>query len=136
MADIQITTVSNIEGLDELEEAFKDGSKRAVRKFLRGVEMKAAKVLVDSAKSNAPYNTGRLESDIHRQTVQGDGSLTVRVGPSVNTFYGMIQEFGAPEVNVPAQHWLEESAKAVQSEVLEAFHNGLTEGLADMKKGQ
>lgn len=134
MADIDIEIVTDIEGLDELEEAFTTGGKRAVKKFLRRVEMKAANVLVKSAEQFAPYETGQLESDIGRQSVQTDGALTVKVGPSRESFYGMFQEFGAPEANVPALHWLESSAKAVQDEVLTEFYNGLNEGLEDMKK--
>lgn len=134
MADLDITVVTEIEGLDELEEAFTTGNKRAVRKFLQRVEMKAAKILVDSAKEYAPYQTGLLEDSIHRQSVQSDGALTVRVGPGKEGFYGLFQEFGAPEANVPALHWLENSAKAVQDEVLEEYYTGLNEGLADMKK--
>lgn len=136
MADLEISVVTNIEGLDELEEAFTSGAKRAVKKFLRRVEMNAAKILVASAEDAAPKETGNLADDIHRQTVSGDGSLTVRVGPSQEAFYGSFQEFGAPEANVPALHWLENSARAVQDEVLEQFYTGLTEGLNDMKKGK
>lgn len=133
MADIDIEIVTNIEGLDELEEAFTTGSRRAVKKFLRRVEMKAAKVLADSAKQYAPYETGLLEGDIHRQVIESDGALTVRVGPGKDAFYGMFQEFGAPEANVPAQHWLENSARAVQSEVLQEYYEAIKEGLEDMK---
>jgi HK97 gp10 family phage protein len=133
MADIDVSIVTNIEGLDELEEAFTTGSKRAVKKFLRQVEMKAAKVLVDSAKQSAPFETGRLEGEIHRQAVQSDGALTVRVGPSQDAFYGLFQEFGAPEADVPAQHWLENSARAVQDEVLDRYVEAINEGLEDMK---
>jgi HK97 gp10 family phage protein len=134
MADIDIEVVTNIEGLDEMEEAFTAGSRRAVKKFLRKVEMNAAKVLVDSAEQFAPKREGDLADDIHRQTVQSDGALTVRVGPSQQTFWGMFQEFGAPEANVSALHWLENSARAVQNEVLEEYYDGLREGLEDMKK--
>src|SRR5258707_1114396 len=108
MADIDIEIVTNIEGLEELEEAFTGGAKRAIVKFLRGVEMKAAKVLVDSAKQFVPKLTGRSEADIHRQSVVGDGTLTVRVGPGPDSFYEMFQEWGAPDANVPALHWLEQ----------------------------
>jgi HK97 gp10 family phage protein len=132
MADIDIEIVTNIEGLDELEEAFTEGAKRAVKKFLRSVEMKAAKVLVESAKQYAPYWLGDLSNDIHRQTVVGDGTLTVQVGPSRETFYGLIHEFG--DAHLPALHWLENSASAVQDEVLQAFYDALTEGLEDMKR--
>jgi HK97 gp10 family phage protein len=134
MADIDIQVVTDLEGLDELEESFTSGSKRSVKKFLRRVEMKAANVLVESAREYAPYETGRLEEDIGRQSIQSEGALTVRVGPSKDAFYGLFQEFGAPEVNVPALHWLENSARAVQDEVLEEFYEGLREGLEDMKK--
>lgn len=132
MADLDVTIVTNIEGLDELEEAFTNGAKRAVRKFLRGVEFKAAKPLVESAKAFAPYETGNLEMEEHRQTVTSDGALTVRVGPSSRAFYGMFQEFGTE--HVPALHWLENSARAVQDQVLEVYYQALTDGLQDMKK--
>jgi HK97 gp10 family phage protein len=133
MADLDIEIVTNIEGLDELEEAFTQGSRRAVKKFLRKVEMQAAKPLVESAKQYAPYDTGHLESDIHRESQVTEDALTVRVGPGKDTFYGQFQEFGAPEANVPALHWLENSARAVQDEVLEAYYDALNEGLEDMK---
>lgn len=134
MADIDLQIVTDITGLDELEEAFTGGSKRAVRKFLSRVEKKAAKILKDALSAEAPYDTGDLSEDIHIQVIQSDGALTCRVGPSKNTFYGMFQEFGAPEINVPAQHWMELTAKEHQDEVLQAFMDGLTEGLQDMKR--
>ena len=134
MADVEIQIVTEIEGLAELEEAFTSGSKRAVKKFLRRVEMRAAKILQDSASEYAPYAEGDLSEDIRRQTVQSDGALTVRVGPSKQTFWGLFQEIGAPEANVPAEHWLENSARAVQDEVLTEYFAGVDEGLADMKK--
>lgn len=134
MADIEIQIVTDIEGLDELEEAFTNGSKRAVKKFLRRVEMRAAKVLKDALSEEAPYETGALSEDIHTQTVPGDGTLTVRVGPSKETFWGLFQEFGAPEAHVPAQHWMELTAKEHQDEVLDEFMAGVSDGLQDMKK--
>jgi HK97 gp10 family phage protein len=134
MADLDIEVVTEIEGLDELEEAFTEGGKRAVKKYLRRVELKAGKLLKEALSESAPYDTGDLSEDIHSQTVQGDGALTVRVGPSKNTFYGMFQEFGAPEANVPAQHWMELAAKEHQDEVLQEFMDGLSEGLEDMKR--
>ena len=134
MADLDVQLVTNIEGLDELEEAFTEGSRRAVRAFLRKVEMKAAKVLADNAKEYSPFLTGQLEGEIHRETVQGDGTLTVRVGPGKAGFYGMFQEFGAPEAHVPALHWLENSARAAQDEVLDVYMEAVREGLEDMKK--
>lgn len=134
MSDVDIEIVTNIEGLDELEEAFTSGSKRAVKKFLRKVEMDAAKVLVDALSEGAPFLHGDLSEDIHRQTIQGDGTLTVRVGPSEDTFYGLMQELGVPERNIPAQHWAEMAARSVQDEVLEKYYEGLEEGLQAMKK--
>jgi HK97 gp10 family phage protein len=133
--NLDIQVVTNVEGLAELEEAFTQGDKRAVRKFLRRVEQKAAQLLKTFLSDEAPYDTGDLSEDIHSQTIQGDGTLTVRVGPSKDTFYGMFQEFGAPEANVPAQHWMENTAKEHQDEILQEFMNGITEGLQDMKKG-
>lgn len=133
MADIDIEIVTEIEGLDALEEAFTQGSKRTVREFLRGVEMKAAKPLMDNAKAAAPYETGRLEMDVHRQAVTSDGALTVKVGPSKDAFYGLFQEVGIPERNVPALHWLENSAREVQDEVLEIYYQQLGEALERLK---
>lgn len=134
MADIEVTIVTDIEGLDGVEEAFTTGNVRAVKKFLRRVEMQAAKILQDSASENAPYEEGALSERIGRMVTTDENGMTVRVGPSARAFWGLFQEFGAPEANVPALHWLEESAKAVQDEVLEEFYTGLQEGLEDMKK--
>lgn len=128
----EITIITDIEGLDELEEAFTEGSKRAVKKFLRGVEMRAAKVLKTALSAEAPWDTGRLSEDIHTQTRQSGGALVVRIGPSRNTFYGLFQEFGTP--TEPAQHWMELTAREHQDEVLEKYFDALTEGLQDMKK--
>ena len=132
MADLDIEIVTDIEGLDELEEAFTDGAKRAVKKFLRHVEMEASKPIIEEAKQTAPYLTGALANDLHRESVMSDGQLTLRIGPSRETFYGLIQELG--DAHVPALHWLESAAISVQDEVLEKFHDALTEGLEDMKK--
>ena len=134
MADVDIEIVTNIEGLDELEEAFTGGSKRAVRKFLSKVEKKAARILKDALSQEAPYETGQLSEDIHIQTVKSDGALTCRVGPSSDSYYGIFQEFGAPEANVPALHWMELTAKEHQEEVLEAYVEAANNGLEDMKK--
>lgn len=134
MADVDITIVTEIEGLDELEEAFINGSPRAVKKFLRRVEMRAAKVLQDALSENAPYAEGALSEDIHRQVITNDEGMTVRVGPSKETYWGLFQEFGAPEANVPALHWAEEAAKSVQDEVLAEYYAGIDEGLAELKK--
>ena len=132
MADLDIEIVTNIEGLDELEEAFTDGAKRAVKKFLRHVEMEASKPIIEAAEQTAPYLTGALQNDLHRESVVSDGQLTLRIGPSQKTFYGLIQELG--DANVPALHWLENAARSVQDEVLEKYYEALNEGLEDMKK--
>ena len=134
MADLDLQIVTNIEGLEELEEAFTNGNKRAVKKFLARVEKRAAKVLRDALSEEAPYDKGDLSEDIHIQKVMSDGAMTIRVGPSKDTFYGMFQEFGAPEANVPAQHWMENTAKEHQDEVLQEYMDGLQEGLEDMKR--
>jgi HK97 gp10 family phage protein len=134
MADVDLDMVTNIEGLDELEEAFTQGSKRTVKKFLSRVEKRAAKVLKNALSAEAPYDKGDLSEDIHVQVIQSDGALICRVGPSKATFYGMFQEFGAPEANVPAQHWMEDTAKEHQDEVLQEYMEALSDGLKDMKK--
>jgi len=57
-----------------------------------------------------------------------------KTGPFQDTFWGLIQEFGAPEANVPALHWAENAAKEHQDEVLAVYYEALTEGIKDMKK--
>jgi HK97 gp10 family phage protein len=131
-ADFEMVT--GISGLAELEEALTGGSKRAVKKFLLGAEKKAAKKLKDALSEEAPYDKGDLSEDIHISTTTSDGVLTCRVGPSKDTFYGMFQEFGAPEANVPAQHWMENTAVEHQDEVLQTYMECLSESLQDMKK--
>lgn len=131
-ADVEIVT--GISGLAELEEALTGGSKRAIKKFLIGAEKKAAKVLKDALSDEAPYDKGDLSEDIHIQSTTADGVLTVRVGPSKDTFYGMFQEFGAPEANVPAQHWMENTAVEHQDEVLQRYMECVDESLTAMKK--
>jgi HK97 gp10 family phage protein len=135
VADIDISVVTNIEGLDEFEADLIEGGPRAAKKFLRRIGFKAAKILVDAAEQAAPYRTGELEGDIHRQTVtdSAEGTLTVRVGPSKATWYGLVQEIGAPDENIPALHWLENSARSVQNEVLDEYMNATTEALEGMK---
>jgi HK97 gp10 family phage protein len=132
MADIYIETVINLDGLDVVEAILNEGSKKAAKKFLRKVDMKAAKVLLDALKANAPHRTDALELNIKRQTVTTDDAITVRVGPSQNVFYGAMLEWGAPEANVPAEHWAEFAAIGVQDKVLEEFYAALQEGLEDM----
>lgn len=125
--------VMKLEGFEELAEALDAGSKRAVKKFLARVEKKAAKVLKDALSEEAPYDQGDLADDIHITTTTEDGALLCRVGPSKQTFYGMFQEFGAPEANVPAQHWMENTAKEHEDEVAEAYMDALNAGIEDMK---
>ncbi|HZP06778.1 MAG TPA: HK97 gp10 family phage protein [Terracidiphilus sp.] len=133
MADVEIQTVTNIEGLDELEEAFTNGSQHTVKKFLRKVHNDAAQILVTALSENAPYEEGTLSEDIHKNTTTNTDGVLTRVGPSREAYWGLFQEFGAPEANVPALHWAEEGAKSVQDEVLQKHYEGLSEGLEDMK---
>ena len=132
MADVYIEIVTNLDGLDVVEAVLNEGSARAARKFLRKVDMKAAKVLQDAAKAAAPVHSEALELNIGRQTINSPDAVTVRVGPRKNVFWGGMQEWGAPEAHVPALHWLEFAAIGVQDAVLEEFYNALQEGLEDM----
>ena len=133
MADLDIELVTQIEGLDELEAALVTGGPKAAKAFLRRVEKKAAVVLQKSAKEYAPYRDGDLEGDINIQIVTDPGGMTARVGPSRETWYGLVQEIGAPSENVPALHWLEDSARAVETEVLDEYNQALTDSLNEMK---
>jgi hypothetical protein len=42
--------------------------------------------------------------------LRGDGTKLVRIGPSVETFWDLIHEFGSPEENIPSPRWLGRSA--------------------------
>ena len=135
---LDLEMVTNIEGLDELEEAFTEGSKRAVKKFLTRVEKRAAKVLQNALERETPpsIRTGNLEDNIEIQVLKdtSGGALTVKVGPNRDAFYGWIQEIGAPSENIPALHWAENAARGCQDEVLEEYMDGLSDGLEDMKR--
>ena len=133
MADLDMEIVTEIEGLDELEAALLIGGPKAAKAFLRRVEKKAAVVLQNAAKANAPVMDGELEDDINVQIVTDAGGMTARVGPSQQTWYGLVQEIGAPSENVPALHWLEMAARGVQTEVQEEYINAVTESLNEMK---
>ena len=65
MADLDLEIVTDIEGLDELEEAFTDGAKRAVAKFLRHVEMQAPSPL--SKLPSKPRRISRVT--LHRTSI-------------------------------------------------------------------
>jgi len=132
MADINIELVTNLDGLDVLEAVLNEGSPRAAKKYLRRAEMKGTKILVDALETAAPVESGKLETEIGRQTVLTEDALTVRVGPSQNAFYGGMQEWGAPEAGVAATHWAERAARGVESRVLEEFYTALQEGLDSM----
>ena len=125
--------VTEIQGLDELEAALLIGGPKAAKAFLRRVEKRAAVVLQEAAKENAPERDGDLMEDINIQIVIDPGGMTARVGPSQEAWYGLVQEIGAPSENVPALHWLEMAARSVQSEVLEEYFQAVTDSLNEMK---
>ena len=133
MADLDLQIITNIEGLDELERDFINGGPRAVKKFLTRVEKRAAKLLQTALSENAPYLTGDLSEDIHIQVVQAPGALVCRIGPSQDTFYGLMQEFGTV-TGTPALHWMELTAKENQDAVLQEYMDAVTESLQDIKQ--
>lgn len=134
--DIELEVIANIEGLEELEESLTQGSRRAAKKFLQRAHTRAGKILQESAEENAPYQEGDLAGEIYIDTTTNNDGMLTRVGPTKSVFWGLIQEFGAPEANVPALHWLEESAKEVKDEVLAEYMQALDDGLQDMKGGK
>jgi HK97 gp10 family phage protein len=130
MADIEI--IVNIEGLDELERTLTEGGRKSVKRFLRAVEKKAARVLQAAAEENAPVETGVLAESIKiASRISGD-QLTVSVGPSPDAFYGMFQEFGTEFQ--PAQHWLSMSFEDAKEEALDTFIREAAASLEEMAK--
>lgn len=136
MADIGIEITCDIEGLDELEAALLEGAPKMAKKFLRQVHSRAGNLLKESAEGNAPHHTGELAGDIHTQTTTSKDGMLTRVGMSRETFWGLFQEFGAPEANVTGQHWLEQSAVEVQDQVLDEYIQAVDDGLSEMKGGK
>lgn len=134
MADEVVTTTVTVEGLDELEESLIAGGPRVAKAFLRKVQSKVARILRQHLSDEAPYESGELSEDIHIQNVLTDGALTTHIGPSKRTFWGYIQEFGAPEANVPAQHWAEMTAIRHEEETRDNYIKVMTESLQEMKK--
>lgn len=130
--DPKIVTV-HVEGLAELEESLLAGGPRVAKTFLRRVQLKVGRPLKVHLSEEAPYESGALSEDIHMMTITTDGAMTLRIGPSKRTFWGMIQEFGAAEANVPAQHWAELTAVRYQDETLENYFKALEESLKEIK---
>lgn len=135
MADRDMEIVPNITGLAEFEKAMLEGSPRMAKKFMARVHREAAALLVESAEDNAPYQEGYLASEIHYSTTTDKEGMLTRVGPGKEVFWGLIQEVGASEANVPALHWLQRSAELVEKEVLAVYLQAIQNGLDELTKG-
>lgn len=133
---MSIEVFTEIEGLDELEDALVNGAPRMAKKFLGRVHKKAGEILVESASEKAPYQEGDLAGEIYANTTTNKDGMYTRVGPTKQVFWGLIQEIGSAEANVPALHWLEHSAEEVQDQVLDVYVQAIDDGLNEMKGGK
>lgn len=129
-------TVIKIDGLSDLSEMLTHESVRTAKRYLLNVAKPAADVVVRALQSTAPERTGRLESEIDYQSkFSGDGdgtTLTVKIGPSRSTFYGMFEEFGT--IHQPAQHWMARAWATCQDKCLSVFGTEALARLADMEE--
>lgn len=113
----------------------KTQSVRTAKRYLLNVAKPAAEVVIEAMEATAPVETGRLEGQIDYQSKfsgGGDGTtLTVKIGPSRSTFYGMFQEFGT--FDQPAQHWMARAWAACQDKCLSVFGTEALARLSDME---
>jgi len=131
MTDVEIIT--NISGLDELEDALNAGGKKAAQRFLRSIERKAAKVVLNAMEETVPVVTGALRDSLAIRSTTGQDGLTVMVGPTKDENYiGRFTEFGT--VKQPAQHWMDEAFQSSKEESLTVLIEEATKSLEEMKE--
>ena len=123
MADVEIIT--NIDGLDALEETLTVGGKKAAVRFLRSIERRAAKLIQTEAEQTAPYETGNLEDNINISSRLRDDTLTCRIGPGGRAFYGIFSELGTE--HEPALHWLSQAFDDALDALIEEASSDLEE---------
>lgn len=126
-----------IDGLSELSQMLTQESVRTAKRYLLNVAKPAAAIVVAALEESAPEETGRLEGGIDFQSrfSGGDGTtLTIKIGPARNTFWGMFQEFGTHDQ--PAQHWMAGAWERCQDKCLSVFGTEALARLADMEEKQ
>lgn len=125
-----------IDGLKELSDMLTKESARTAKRYLVNVAKPAAQVVLDALGETVPQGvTGRLEDNLGYQTrfTNGDGTtLTVHIGPSWETFWGMFDEFGT--YKQPAQHWMGRAWASCQDKCLSVFGTEALARLADMEE--
>lgn len=76
--------------------------------------------------AEAPVRTGRLSRSIEKQENRAEStvdSVTIDVGPSIQAFYGIFQEFGT--AFQPPQEFVEPAIEASLHEVENGMVNGM-----------
>lgn len=132
MADVEIIT--NICGLDELEQTLIAGGKSAAQKFLRNVEKKAAQPVLEAMQETVPIGlTGDLLVALKMQSQTAQDGMVVKVGPTSDENYiGRFAEFGTEKQ--PAQHWMSRAFSNSKEAALDGFIQAATESLNEMTK--
>jgi Bacteriophage HK97-gp10, putative tail-component len=140
-----------IDGLSELSEMLTHESVRTAKRYLENVAEPAAQVVLDAMAETCPVGvTGDLKRELTFQTRFSDGddtTLTVKIGPARETFWGLFQEFGTRNVSgtdkkgrpfhhesQPGQHWMQRAWAACQNKCLSVFGTEALARLADMEE--
>jgi HK97 gp10 family phage protein len=132
MADIDIIT--NLTGLDELEQTLIAGGQKSAQKFLRTVEKKAAQPVLEAMQETVPIGlTGDLLVSLKIQSQSAKDGVVVMIGPtSDENFIGRFSNFGTEKQ--PATHWMDRAWAASKEAALDGFIQAATESLNEMSK--
>ena len=120
-----------IGGLSDLNDMLKNQSVRTAKRWLLQCAEPAAHVVEQSMQATAPAATHKLENEITHASRFSDTGLTVRIGPSKDTFYGTFQEFGTRWQG--ALHWMARAWEACQDRCLSVFGTEAIARLQDME---
>lgn len=109
-----------IRGLDELEAKLKKLSRVGQRKVLQKALKIGAEPIRQEAEDTAPRDTGRLaENEIVSlsQAESAPDQAVVKIGPSMQAFYGLFDELGT--VFMVAQPFLEPALQRKKDEAID-----------------
>ena len=110
-------------------------SARTAKRYLVNCAKPAAEVVISALDETVPVATGKLEGALDYQTrfENGEGTtLTVKIGPTNEAWWGSWQEFGTHTQQ--GQHWMGRAWEGCQDKVLSVFATEMLARLADMEQ--
>jgi len=138
----QNTTASGvtIKGVDRLERTLAAFGPRVAKKLKRKAIRRAARILLDETKAQAPVDSGELEESLRLRAMAQFGRRRRKgvVGVSVQTsdklfagdqFYAGFQELGT--VNMEPNAFLRPASDAVRDQVAQRFRHEARKAIAE-----